>query len=177
MSDFEIERKWLIENPISETKVRDLSKHILKISQWYDVNGVRVRRTRVYSTNDSILIEENWELTTKYEVRSGVRVENEKVISEGYLLSGNFKPDRILEKNRYLVDEGGVYWVVDFITKGREDVVIVEREYKSIDEFEASSEIPDRFGNAVDVTDDTKYKSMNLANHLDERKSSYNIDY
>lgn len=172
MNDFEIERKWLINNPISETEVRDLSKQILKISQWYDANGIRVRRTRVFSPNDFKLIEENWELTTKKEVRSGVRVENEKVISEEYLLSGNFKPVRVLEKNRYLVNEGGFYWVVDFITKGIEDLVIVEREYKSIDEFETSSEIPDRFGNAVDVTDDTKYKSMNLANHLDKRISS-----
>ena len=163
MSNFEIERKWLLCNPISEEKVRNMSGVLLKISQWYDVDGRRVRRTRVYLPNNFAPTEENWVLTTKINLRSGVRVENENIISEEYLISGEFKPVKVLEKNRYLVYDESFYWVVDFITNGDEGLVIIEREYDSIEEYELRTEIPDKFGTVEEVTDDFNYQSVNLA--------------
>lgn len=143
----EIERKFIIRSvPAGVSSGRKIIQGYL----WFDPE-IRLRK-----------IGAEYKLT----IKSGgtlAREESEHAIPEGlFSLLWPLVGSNVVRKTRYLLDYNGLTLEVDVYSRRHEGLVVLECEFKTVEEAEGF-ELPDWIGPATDVTHDPRFKNSELS--------------
>jgi len=91
------------------------------------------------------------------------RDEAEHAIPEGlFSLLWPLVGSNVVRKTRYLLDYNGLTLEVDVYSGRHEGLVVLECEFKAVEEAERF-ELPERIGPATDVTHDSRFKNSELS--------------
>lgn len=156
----EIERKFLLEN-IPDFENPELGRVVpVDIEQIYlSAKPGVTRRIRRRGDNKATMYFE----TTKYDVSPSIRQETERIITSKeyeYLKLFRDLTRRALRKTRHCFLWHNQYFELDIFNTGRRPLILLELELtKATQHFE----LPSFFGNMVDVTNDARFKNVEIA--------------